>query len=43
MLEDTGFTSIRISDPVDTFGQSSGENNARTFDVYGYSFLARRT
>jgi hypothetical protein len=42
MLEEAGFTNLRIGDAVDTFGQSSGEDNARTFEVFGYSFLARR-
>jgi hypothetical protein len=42
MLEETGFTDITIGEPVDTFGESSGEEKARTYEVYGYSFLARR-
>jgi hypothetical protein len=42
MLEETGFTNVTIGEAVDTFGQSSGEANARTFEVFGYSFLARR-
>jgi hypothetical protein len=33
---------IEIGDPVDTFGGASGEGNARSFDVSGYSFLARK-
>ena len=39
ILEAAGFTNITIGDAVDTFGQSSGEGNARTFEVFGYSFL----
>lgn len=42
MLEDSGFTDIRISEPVDTFAGAGGEQKARTFQVYGYTFLARR-
>ena len=42
MLEDSGFTDIAIGDPVDTFGGAAGEDKARAFEVYGYSFLARR-
>ena len=42
MLEDTGFTGVTIGDAVDTFGGAAGEANARTFDVYGYAFLAHR-
>jgi hypothetical protein len=42
MLEDSGFTDIGIGDAVDTFGGAAGEDNARGFEVFGYSFLARR-
>ena len=42
MLEDSGFSEITIGPPVDTFGGAIGEPNARSFDVYGYAFLARR-
>jgi hypothetical protein len=42
MLEESGFADIRIGDPVDTFGGSSGEEKARTYQVFGYSFLARK-
>jgi len=27
---------------VDTFGGARGEGNARTFEVFGYAFLARK-
>ena len=42
MLEQTGFTDVVIGEPVDTFGGASGERNARTYQVYGVAFLARR-
>ena len=42
MLEDSGFVDVRISDPFDTFAGASGEEKARTFDVKGFTFLARR-
>ncbi len=42
MLSDTGFTNIEIGPRVDTFGGAGGEANARTFEVYGYAFLARK-
>lgn len=42
MLEDSGFTDVQISEPFDTFGGAGGEEKARTFAVYGYTFLARR-
>jgi hypothetical protein len=42
MLEDTGFIDIQIGPPVDTFGDAVGEAKARTFEVYGYAFVARR-
>ena len=40
MLEDTGFVDVRIGAAVDTFGGASGEDKARTYEVYGYAFLA---
>jgi hypothetical protein len=42
MLEDSGFTDITIGPAADTFGGATGENNARSFEVYGYTFLARK-
>jgi hypothetical protein len=43
MLHDTGFVDVAIGDPVDTFGGAHGERNARTYEVYGYAFRARRS
>ena len=37
-----GFVDVRIGDPVDTFAGAGGEENARTFAVSGYSFIARK-
>jgi hypothetical protein len=42
MLEQTGFTAVRIGPPVDTFIGATGEEKARAFDVYGYAFFAQR-
>ena len=42
MLTDVGFVDIAIGPPIDTFGGATGEANARTFEVYGYAFLARK-
>ena len=42
MLQDSGFTDVMIGQAVDTFGGASGEEKARTYDTYGYAFLARR-
>jgi hypothetical protein len=42
MLEASGFVGVEIGPPVDTFAGAAGESNARTFEVYGYAFLARR-
>ena len=42
MLESTGFEDIVIGPGVDTFGGAGGEENARTFEVEGYAFLARK-
>jgi hypothetical protein len=42
MLEDIGFVEVQIGPPVDAFKGASGENKARLFEVYGYSFLASK-
>lgn len=42
MLEEVGFVDVIIGDPVDTFAGAPGETNARTFDVHGYPFVARK-
>jgi hypothetical protein len=42
MLEDSGFVDIGIGDAVDTFGGADGEDKARAFEVFGYTFIARR-
>jgi hypothetical protein len=42
MLEEAGFVDVRIGPPVDTFGGAGGEEKARAYEVFGYSFLARK-
>ncbi len=42
LLRDAGFEEIEIGEPVDTFGNAPGERNARTYEVYGYPFFARK-
>ena len=42
MLEDSSFQQVTIGPAVDTFGGATGEAKARSFEVYGYAFLARR-
>ena len=42
MLEEIGFVDVRIGEPVDTFGGAEGEEKARAYEVFGYSFLARK-
>ena len=42
MLEEAGFTDVRIGPPIDTFKGARGERNARRFAVYGYAFFARK-
>jgi hypothetical protein len=42
MLEQTGFVDVTIGPAVDTFQGALGQENARTFEVYGYAFLARK-
>ena len=40
MLEDAGFVEVRIGEAVDTFGGATGEEKARTYEVFGYAFFA---
>jgi hypothetical protein len=42
LLVEIGFTDISVSNPYDTFGAARGEKNARRFEVYGYTFMARK-
>jgi hypothetical protein len=42
MLEEAGFVDVEIGAKVDTFGDAVGEEKARAYEVYGYSFLARK-
>jgi hypothetical protein len=42
LLGKVGFVDIRVSAPYDTFGDARGEKNARRFEVYGYTFIARK-
>jgi hypothetical protein len=42
MLRQVGFVDIVVGPAVDTFAGASGEGNARTFDVNGHAFLARK-
>ena len=42
MLTNLGFTDANIGAAVDTFADAHGEPNARTFDVKGYPFIARK-
>ena len=42
ILEQSGFETIRIGPPVDTFGGAGGQSKARLFEVYGYAFRAHK-
>jgi len=42
LLRHAGFTDIQVGPSVDAFGGAPGETNARTFDVFGYPFAARK-
>jgi hypothetical protein len=33
---------VVVGPPVDTFRDAAGEDKARSYDVYGYAFLAHR-
>ena len=39
---DVAVPPVVIGQPVETFAGAGGEANARTFDVHGFAFLARR-
>ena len=43
MLHASGFIDVEIGPAVDTFGGATGEVKARSFDVYGYAFRARKS
>ena len=43
MLTDSGFEQIVVGPPIDTFGGAIGEPNARSVEVFGYAFLAKRS
>lgn len=42
MLDRTGFVDVTTGPAVDTFQGALGQPNARTYEVYGYVFLARK-
>jgi hypothetical protein len=42
MLAEIGFVDIEVGAKVDTFAGAGGEENARTYEVFGYSFIARK-
>jgi hypothetical protein len=42
MLTDMGFVDIEVGPRVDTFAGAGGEEKARAYEVYGYSFFARK-
>ncbi|MGI9053339.1 MAG: methyltransferase domain-containing protein [Ilumatobacteraceae bacterium] len=37
-----GWADVVIGDPVDTFAGAEGEASARTFEVFGFAFVAQR-
>jgi hypothetical protein len=42
MLEEAGFVDVQIGGKVDTFGGAEGEEKARAYEVFAYSFLAHK-
>ena len=42
MIADSGFIDVTIGPAVDTFCGAGGEDKARLFEVFGYTFLARK-
>ncbi len=43
MLQHSGFTDVLTGEAFDTFGGAKGEDKARAFEVYGYTFMATRS
>lgn len=41
-LESAGFVAVEVGPGVDTFGGAPGEANARSFEVFGHPFAARK-
>jgi len=42
MLAEAGFVDIEIGERCDTFAGAGGEAKARSFEVYGFPFRARK-
>jgi len=42
LVAEAGFTSISVGLPTDTFGEAPGESRARSFEVFGHTFRARK-
>jgi hypothetical protein len=42
MMRQTGFVDVEVGSAIDVFGGAGGEENARAFAVYGYTFLGTK-
>lgn len=42
MMRQVGFTDVEVGPAIDVFGGAGGEENARTFEVYGYAFIGHK-
>ena len=42
MLREIGFEEVKVGAPYDTFGEAGGEDKARLFEVFGYTFMGRK-
>lgn len=42
LVVDAGFTRLAVGLPTDTFGDADGEARARSFEVFGHTFRARK-
>ncbi len=42
MLAEIGFVDVEYGAKVDTFEGAGGEEKARIYEVYGYSFIGRK-
>jgi len=42
MLQEIRFDDVSVGSPYDTFAEAGGEDTARLFEVYGYTFMGRK-
>lgn len=41
-MREAGFVDVSVGPAYDTFGEAGGEDKARLFAVFGYTFMAQK-